>query len=192
LAVYSVPFAWATQIVCISPASCANDQTLSIGSWGGSATADVELQGYPSSSATFNYYACPTSVSVSACTGQSGTDLGTGWAWSFSTASGTTGSCPQTQCEGAGFGSPSSLSLTVTSPAVPNSHTSESFTIYACTGGTSAVNCAGVYTAYAALTIVASVPQFGLGIGLAMAAGLLGLVLVKKRNVQGASVPASL
>ena len=175
----------ADQIACLTPGQCATNQTLSTGTWGGSATATLELYGSSQSAgATYYYYVCPTGQT--SCNGQSGTDATTGWSWTFAPASGTTansGSCIGSPCEGNGVGSPGSLTLTVTSPSTPNAYTHESLTVYACTTTGTTTQCSGQYTETASLTIVSNVPQFAYGIGIAMAIGVLGLVLVRKASV---------
>lgn len=173
-------------IACLTPASCASSNSLILSGPGSSATATVWFYGSTAASGTTLYYfACPQAYS--SCSVQSGTDPTTGWTWSFSTASGTTAAsaaCTGTSCEGNGIGSPSTLSLTITAPTGSKATTypTEDFTIYACTSAGSATTCASLYQSVATLTITSKVPQFALGLGLAITIGLVGLVIVKKRT----------
>ena len=193
---------FADQIACLTPASCASSQTLSVGSWGGTAIATLELYGSSlSSGSTYYYFVCPTGASP--CASGSGTDATTGWSWTFSTASGTTGGTASTcsappapssagaPCEGNGNGNPGTLTLTITSPSTPNQYQRESLTVYACSGSGSNADCDSVYTQLASLTVISTVPQFAYGIGIVMVVGVLGLVLVRKASLIPRTVPTA-
>jgi len=64
---------------------------------------------------------------------------------------------------------------------VTSTNGEEDLIVYACATGTPQANCAGAYQQVASATIGATVPQFTLGIGMALVLGLLGIVLVKKK-----------
>ena len=187
LAAMVTPFvaasAFSGQITCLTPTSCANSQTINLSGAGSSATATLFLSaGSAASGTTINYYVCPQSAS--SCSSTSGSD--NGWSWTFTPSSGTTGTgagCSASSCEGNGIGSPSALSLSITAPStVTSSNMQEDLTIYACSSSGSTSDCAGIYQQVASLTVTSNVPQFGLGVGVAMAVGLLGLVLVRKKS----------
>ena len=178
-------------IACIAPASCASSDTLSLSGPGSSATATVWFYGSSlASGTTIYYFACPTSAST--CSVQSGTDGTTGWSWSFSTATGTTSSGSYTfgaetcgtSCEGNGAGAPSTLTLKVTAPtgSLATTYPSEDITIYACTSSGTSYVCSSSYEQVASLSITSTVPQFALGLGLAITIGLVGLVVAKKKT----------
>lgn len=174
-------------ISCLTPASCNTSNTLPLSGPGSSATATVWfLDSTTASGTTLYYFVCPQAYS--SCSVHSGTDPTTGWSWSFSTASGTTAvsaACTGTSCEGNGIGNPSTLSLTITAPTGSQAKTypTEDFTIYACTSTGTAATCASEFESVATLTITSNVPQFALGLGLAITIALVGLVIVKKRTI---------
>ena len=75
------------------------------------------------------------------------------------------------------------MSLEVTAPTtVTSTNNVEDLTIYACYGTGNFYTCNSQYEFIAALTITSTVPQFTLGLGLAIAIGLVGLVLVAKKR----------
>lgn len=177
------------QIVCLTPASCASSQTIDLSGPGSSATATFELTTNAPDGTSVSYFVCPAGQSN--CSSNTGTD--NGWSWTFTPATGTTGTgCLAVSCEGNGFGSPSAMSLQVTAPSVVSSSNSqEVLTIYACSQAGSQTQCNSLLTNVASLTVASNVPQFGLGIGVAMAVGLLGLVLVKRsRSIALPTMPA--
>ncbi len=185
--------AYSGSITCLTPASCASSETLSLSGPGSSATATFLLNaGTAPSGTNVFYYVCPQSAS--SCSSSSGTD--NGWSWTFSpvsgvsagspTGGGVTGSgagCSGTSCEGNGFGTPSTLSLTVTAPTtVTASNSVEDLTIYACSQSGSTQTCASILEDVASLTITSSVPEFGMGLGLSLVIGLFGLLFVVRRK----------
>ncbi len=179
--------AYSGQIICLTPATCASSQTLNLTGPGSSATATFELTSDAPGATSVNYYVCPQSAA--SCSTSSGSD--NGWTWSFTPTTGTTGTgCLSKSCEGNGYGTPSSLSLTVNAPSIVTSTNGmESLTIWACSQSGNNVYCASILSEVASLTIDATVPQFGLGIGVATALGMLGLVLVKRRSSSISGMP---
>ena len=170
-------------ISCLTPSSCAADGQVNLTGPGSSATATFLLKTTASSGSTFHYYVCVTGAA--SCGATSGTS--NGWSWSFSPASGVTGTgaacAGATSCEGAGVGTPGTLSLSLTAPTTVTSSNSQlSLTLYACSTSGTSVNCNSVFTEIASLTVIASVPQFGLGMGLALAIGFLGLFLYVRKG----------
>lgn len=185
--------AYSGQIVCLTPSSCSTSQTINVGGPGDTATATFLLTSNAPSGTSVNYYVCLQSQT--ACSSNTGTS--SGWSWTFTPASGTTGtggSCTATSCEGNGVGSPSALSLSITAPPAVNSSNSQlSLTIYACSQSGTQPQCNSILTEVASLSVTASVPEFGLGLGLAMAIGILGLLLViRKRSLNVPQVPMTL
>ncbi|MDG6994365.1 MAG: hypothetical protein JRN52_00460 [Nitrososphaerota archaeon] len=183
-------FASSGQIVCLTPTSCANNQELNLTGPGSTATATFELTTNANSGTTLTYVVCPQGVSSTSCTSNTGTYLG--WSWTFTPSSGTTGSgsgCSATSCEGNGFGSPSTLSLSITAPSsVTSSNSKLGLTIYACEASNGNVNCATVLTQVASLTIESTVPEFGLGMGVAMVIGLFGILFIARKR--GLALPS--
>jgi|SRR5579872_6613366 len=171
-AVSFVPSAFAAsgQIVCLTPASCANNQTLSLSGPGSTATATMKLTSNLAGGTTVNFYVCDQSAT--SCSSPNGAF--NGWSWTF-TASGVTD----------GSGTITGLSLSITAPSVVTpSNNVETVTIFACyTVGTNPF-CNSIQLQIASLSITASVPQFGVGMGLALVIGFFGLVfLVRKRGI---------
>ncbi len=183
--------AYSGSIACLTPASCATSDTVSLNGPGSSATLTVWLYGSTApAGATIYYFVCPQTAST--CTTATGTgpqtDPTTGWQWNFTPVSGQTASgspcASSSSCEGNGLGNPSTMSLTVTAPtgSLATTYPTELLTIYACSLTGTSYTCNSEYQTVATLTITAAVPQFALGLGLAMTIGLVGLVLVKKRS----------
>ena len=75
------------------------------------------------------------------------------------------------------------MSLALTAPTiVTGTNMQETLTIYACSQSGTQTQCNSLLTDVASLSVTSNVPQFGLGVGVAMAVGLLGLVLVKRSH----------
>lgn len=181
LAMVSSSMAYNGQIACLT--NCSASNVIAMSGPGSTKTATFWL--YATNApvgTTMNYYVCPQSAS--SCSSASGAD--NGWSWTFTPTSGTTGTGPAscgTSCEGNGAGSPSTLSLQITAPTtVTPTNQQETLTIYACSIAGTTQTCNSAYQQTASLTVSTTVPQFGLGIGLIIAIGLVGLVLVKRRN----------
>ena len=174
--------AYSGQIVCLTPTSCANDQTLNLNGAGSSATATMELTTNAPSATTINYYVCV--AGTNSCSSNSGTD--NGWSWIMTPATGKTGSgsgCLATSCEGNGHGTPSSLSLMVTAPTIVTStNMQEELTLYACSTSGTQSSCNSLGTQVASLSVTSTVPEFGLGLGLTLVIGLFGLLFMVRRK----------
>ncbi|MGI0090871.1 MAG: hypothetical protein ACREBS_04095 [Nitrososphaerales archaeon] len=169
--------AYSGQIVCLTPASCASNQTLSLNGPGTTATATFKLTSNAPSGTTINYYVCPQTAAT--CSSNVGTD--NGWSWTFTPASGTTGA----------GGTETGLSLSVTAPStVTPTDQTETLTIYACSQTGTTQTCASVLQQVASLSVTATVPQFGLGLGLTLVIGLFGLLFMVRRK-GGFSLPST-
>jgi hypothetical protein len=182
LAAISSVMAYTGSIDCLTPASCVTSDTINLSGPGSTTVATFWL--YATNApigTTIHYYVCPSSAAT--CSSPSGSD--NGWSWTFTPTSGMTGTgspCTGTSCEGNGVGSPSALSLSITAPStVTSTNAHEELTIYACSSTGSSYTCNSLFQGVASLTIASNVPQFALGLGLAITIGLVGLVLVKKR-----------
>ena len=162
------------QIVCLSPTSCANNQTLSLTGPGSTATATMKLTSNLAGGTTVNFYVCDQGAA--SCTSPNGAF--NGWSWTF-TASGVTD----------GSGTVTGLTLSITAPSVvTTTNNVETVTIFACAQTGTNPFCDSIQLQVASLSVTASVPEFGLGMGIALAIGLIGLmVVVRKRNL---SVPS--
>ena len=74
----------------------------------------------------------------------------------------------------------------MTAPTVVTSSNNQiELEIYACAAGTAVPDCANTLQGVASATITTTVPQFGLGLGVAVAIGLLGFVLIRQRVKPG-------
>ncbi len=166
-------------IQCTSGCTVANVIPLTGPGSSGSANFEFYASNAPSG-ATMNYFVCPIGTG---CSSNAGTD--NGWSWTFTPASGTVSSCPSGSCEGAGYGSPSTMTLSLTAPStVTPSNSQETLTIYACSQAGTDVKCDSAFTQVASLTVTATVPQFAAaGIGLAVVLGALGLILVRRKSL---------
>lgn len=184
----------AGQLNCLTPSSCASSSSLSVGGPGDTAVATVWLHSTTNlpSGSTVTYYACVTGTA--SCSSNTGTS--NGWSWTFGAGTspgplsttgttGTGGACTGSSCEGNGIGSPSTLTLEVTAPTtVTSSNNAIGLTLFACSSTGSSTNCANLLAEVASLSVVATVPQFGLGMGLALAIGLVGfLAFFRKRSL---------
>jgi hypothetical protein len=184
LAAVTSVMAYTGSIACLTPASCATSDTISLSGPGSSTVATLWLYASTApSGATIYYFVCPSTSST--CSSPSGTS--NGWSWSFTPTSGTTGTgspcAAGSSCEGNGVGSPSTLSLSVTAPTTVTATNQQiELEVYACSLTGTSYTCDSLFQGVASLTITATVPQFALGLGLAITIGLVGLVLVKKRT----------
>ncbi len=182
-ALMMLPTAMATpysgSLQCVS--GCASGNTIPLTGPGstGSATFEFYASNAPSGT-TMHYYVCPVG---SGCSSNAGTD--NGWSWTFTPASGTVSTCPSGTCEGASYGSPSTMTLSLTAPTtVTPTNGQETLTIYACSQTGTEVKCGGSYTEVASLTVTATVPQFAVvGTGLAVVLGAVGLLFLKKKSL---------
>lgn len=171
-AVSFVPAAFATptaQIVCsttVSPSNCPN---ASAGGAGKSINIYTTLSWTGETPSSFAVTACYSSNFPLACTGTSQANGPTTWGFSVSPTS-----VPVATATGS-----AGIVLTVTAPTtVTSTDDQQSFTIVAIDGAHSLT-----IQAAASLTVAASVPQFGLGMGLAIAIGLVGFVLLRKTTL---------
>jgi len=177
-----VPAVFAAGFIdCLSPSSCSSISTINLSGPGSTATATFWLHKVPSNPGTVYYYVCPTSAG--SCSSTSGTD--NGWSWSFVPTSGALAQgspCEASAwCEGNSLGSPDTLTLTITAPSVvTSSNQQENLAIYACSGTGSVPTCDSIYATVATGSVVANVPQFELGMGIAVAFGLVGLVVLRR------------
>lgn len=172
----------AGQINCLTPPSCVSLSSISLTGPGSTGTATLWLHSVPlvPDPNPLFYYVCESSVSP--CTSTFGTF--DGWSWSFTPATGAaaTGSLPCTgYCEGNGFGVPDTLTLTITAPSVvTSSNQAIDLSIYACNNGGSIPTCNSIHSTVATGSVTATVPQFQFGMGLAVAVGLVGLVMLRR------------
>ena len=190
-ALMSVPatFAYTGTLTCYSPASCSGGSIAANGP-GSTVNALYFLQTTAPSGTTMDYFVCVHPTSAISCTSNSGgptTDSAgnptNGWSFTM-TATGTTssGSGCIGSCEGNTFGTPSTLTLSVTAPTVVTSSNSQiSLDIYACDVESGTPSCATTLATVASASVTATVPEFGLGIGAAVAIGLVGFVLIRQR-----------
>lgn len=183
----------AGQISCLSPSSCASISTISLTGPGSTGTATFWLHAVPTNPGTVYYYVCPSTAS--SCSSTSGSD--NGWSWTFTPATGTTGTgspCESgANCEGNGLGSPNTLTLSITAPSVVTSTNQvEDLAIYACSGTASVLTCDSEHATVATESVTATVPQFALGFSVAVAAGLVGLVMLRRLAAPKTSGSASL
>jgi len=164
---------------CVS--GCASGNTIPLTGPGSTGSANFEFYGSNApSGTTMHYFVCPIGTG---CSSNSGTD--NGWSWTFTPASGNVATCPSGTCEGAGYGSPSTMTLSLTAPTtVTPTNGQETLTIYACSQVGNEQKCGGVYTEVASLTVTATVPQFAIaGTGLAVALGAVGLLFLRRKSL---------
>ena len=172
---------------CVS--GCGVGNTIALSGAGSTASANFEFYGSNApTGTTFHYYVCPIGTG---CTSNSGTNQG--WSWTFTPATGTVATCPSGTCEGAGYGSPSTMTLSLTAPtAVNTTNAQETLTIYACSQSGTELKCGGVYEEVASLTVTATVPQFGVaGVGIAVVLGAVGLLFLRKKSLPQAAPAAT-
>ena len=177
---------------------CGSGNTIALNGPGTTGTAQIIFYGSNAPVGTsMTYYVClSTSTSCSASYGSSN-----GWSWVFCTsstntpcastvtsASGTVDTCTYATitgtCEGNGYGNAPYLELTLTAPPAPITSSNNEITlqIYACSQSGTYATCNGQYVQVAANTIAATVPEFGLGMGLAVAIGLFGLLFMARKR----------
>lgn len=199
LALGVAPGVWAAgTIACLSPASCANTDTLNLGGPGTSQTATFWLYGtnVPAGN-TVTYYVCP--ASASSCGSASGNIGGVnGWVWTFAPTSGTVasnGAVPQcvspATCEGNGLGNPSILSLTVTAPTTTGLSNNIDLEVYACTSGTTVSQCNQAGQIVASLGVTVNAPEFGAGMAAAVILGLAVVLVARRRNIPSFPTPVA-
>lgn len=153
-------------LTCVSPTSCSSG-TLHANGPGSTVHATYTLTSNAPNDTLVNFYICEQNV-TSGCSVSSGS--ANGWSWSF-TPSGTTNAT----------GAITGLDLSITAPS--SSSGVVYLEIYACSQGGTNQFCAGNYLQVASATITSTVPQFGLGLSLAIIFGMLGLIVIRKRSI---------